>query len=521
MSDVAEQARELAARRIERRRFLKGALGLSGLALLQGSAIGHALLRRAEAAALPAPGGDNFTTIVVGMMENRSFDHWLGWLGEAADGTQSFVNPTSLSQGDDCPAVELPVEDATPVPTFHLDSHCQSPDPDHGWNGGRVELNHGKLNGFVERSGEVAMGYFNREDISFTSWLVDTYTTFSAYHCSVMGPTFPNREYLHSAQAGGVKSNEIPFPTPDNPVPTGYTWPTIWDRLNAAGVDWAFYGSDLPTIALFFHHIYENPGRVRHIVDFFIDAALGVLPRVAFIDPSFITIGNDDHPAHDIKLGQRFISDTFLAVAQGPQWFDPATGKGAVYALTYDEWGGFFDHVAPPRVPDDRASADPCEDWGQLGFRVPTNLASPFARKGFVGTNLYDHTSILKMIEWNFDLSPLTMRDAAANNLAEVLDLSQQPRVEFDTEPPQIDIHGAGLWCSQNALVEESGGENPLEPIPDVPAPPLARPGGTTSLAKSAAQLGEPHKELRELADAGFFGPFDFRERAKQGVWRD
>jgi phospholipase C len=526
MSDHAEQARELAARGIERRKFLKGALGISALTLLQGNALARAVLRGSAAAALPSS-QDNFTTIVVGMMENRSFDHYLGWLGPELGGTQTFSNPTSLAAGSSCSAAVLPVDDATPVDSFHLEDHCQMPDPDHGWNGGRVELNNGAMNGFVERSGPVAMGYFNPDDVPFLSWLVRDYTTFSAYHCSVLGPTYPNREYLHSAQAGGIKSNDIPIPTPSNPSIKGYTWPTIWDRLNDAGVDWAFYGTDVPTIALFFHEVYapQNIGKVRHIVDFYIDAALGLLPRVAFIDPSFFTIGNDDHPAHDIKLGQRFISDAFLAVKQGPQWYDATSGKGAAFVLTYDEWGGFFDHVAPPRVPDNLASSDPCEDWGQLGFRVPTVLASPFARKGFVGTNLYDHTSILRMIEWNFNLPPLTLRDAAANNLAEALDLSQTPRIELDSEPPAIPVHLAGLACSNEPFDPLHA---PMEStVPDVPLPPFARPSGlpasatVSPLARSADQFEEPHKELRELADSGYFGRLDFRERAKQGVFRD
>ena len=110
------------------------------------------------------------------------------------------------------------------------------------------------------------------------------------------------------------------------------------------------------------------------------------------------------------------------------------------------------------------------------------------------------------------------MRDAQANNLAEVLDLSQAPRIEDDSEPPEIPIALSGLGCSQNVILEETDGENPLAPLPDVPAPPFARPRGTPTVATA---IEEPHKEWRELADAGFFGPFDFRERAKQGVFRD
>ena len=531
MSDWTEQARELAAKRIERRKFLRGALGISGLALLQGTPLARALLPRASAAALPTS-LDNFTTIVVGMMENRSFDHYFGWLNtEIGDVDRTtFSNPTSLAEPPDgcSPTAVLDVDDAAPVPSFLLEQHCQIPDPDHGWNGGRVELNHGAMNGFVDRSGPVAMGYFNEEDIPFSSWLVRNYSTFSNYFCSVLGPTFPNRLYLHSAQGGGHRDNYIPAPDLSNPadlLPLGHRWPTIWDRLDAAGVDWAFYGSDVPTIALFFHEIYENPGKVRHIVDFYIDAALGLLPKVAFIDPAFFTYGNDDHPARDIKFGQRFIQDAFLAVKQGPQWYDAASGKGAAFVMTYDEWGGFFDHVAPPTAPDLLADPNHCDDWGQLGFRVPTILASPFSSRGFVATDpatFYDHTSILKMIEWNFDLPPLTPRDAAAANLAEVLDFSQAPRIEYETEPPFIPLHLASLWCAQGQTIEATEGENPLEVIPDIPLPPPVLPGtAAASLAKSPDQFEQPHAEMLALADAGYFGRFDMRERAKDGVWRN
>ncbi|MEX2555126.1 MAG: alkaline phosphatase family protein [Actinomycetota bacterium] len=535
MSDWTEYGRELAAKRLERRKFLKGMLGISGLALAQGTGLARALLPKSSAAALPDPGGNHFTTIVVGMMENRSYDHYFGWRGPDFGGMQEgFSNPTSLeAPPDGCsPVATLAVDDPTPVDTFHLETHCQIPDPDHGWNGGRVQLNHGQVNGFYERSGKVAMGYLEAEDIPFSAWLAENYTTFSNYFCSVLGPTFPNRLYLHSAQGGGHQGNYIPVPDFTNPadlLPLGHRWPTIWDRLNDAGVDWAFYGSDVPTIALFFHEIYENPGKVRHITDFYIDAALGLLPKVAFIDPAFFTYGNDDHPARDIKAGQRFIQDAFLAVAEGPQWYDTSTGKGAAWVMTYDEWGGFYDHVAPPTAPDPMASTNHCDDWGQLGFRVPTILASPFSKPNFVGANVYDHTSILKMIEWNFGLDPVVgtvsnpvTRDGFANNLAEVLDFGQAPRVELPSEPPFIPVHLASLWCAQSPTIEATDGENPLEVIPDIPLPPPVLPGSASaSLAKSPDQFEEPHAEMLALADAGYFGKFDMRERAKSGVWRE
>lgn len=526
MSEWNEMTTELAARRIERRKFLKGALGISGLALLEGSGLARAVR---PFMTLPASGADApISTIVVTMMENRSTDHYLGWYPPInLDGfdIRSVSNPRSLvpAPGGCSPIDPLAVDDARPVNAFHLEEHCQVPDPDHGWFGSRIEFNHGRMDGFAERSGHVAMGYYEEEDLPFLGWMVPQYTTFSNYHCSVMGPTFPNRLYHMSAQAGTAKTNALPG------APDGYTWPTIFESLTAAQVEWAVYASDVPEIALFFHLIRKNPGRVRHITDYFADAAAGRLPPVVFLDPAFFTYGNDDHPAHDVKLGQRYIQDTFVALADGPQWYDSSTGRGAVYILTYDEHGGFFDHVPPPTTADNRANANHCEDWGQLGFRVPTVLASPFSQKGFVGTNLYDHTSILKFIEWRFNLdrpelapfnTPLTMRDGAANNIGEVLDLTQPPRAEFDAEPPFIPVHAAGLYCAQNAVVDETEGHNPLERVPDaaVPAPTVKRlvPGIPFPYGE-----GGPHAELRAIADSGVLGRADMRDRAKHGVWRD
>lgn len=505
MDEFTEQARELGARRIERRRFLKGALGVAGLAIAQGTPLARALVRRSAGTLPGVPKESGLDTIVIAMMENRSLDHYLGWL-PGIDGIQEGLsNPTKLAAPPGgCPTSALAVTDATPVSTFRLTQHCQVPDPDHGWNGSRVEYNHGVMNGFADRSGAVAMGFYKEEDIPFLGWLARNFNTFSRYFCSVMGPTFPNREYLYSAQSGGHIANDLPLPSQSNPLPTGFTWPTILDRLNAAGVPWAAYGSDVPTAWLFFHHNYDSPGRIRHITDYFVDAAAGTLPSVVFLDPSFFTVGNDDHPARDIKLGQRFMYDTFMALAEGPQW------PNSAYVLTYDEHGGFYDHVPPPVLPDDRPSANHCTNFGQAGFRVPCVVASPFSTRGVIGSSTFDHTSILKLIEWRFALPALTPRDAAANNLGEVLNFDN-PVVELPSEPPFIPLHTAGAYCWVSQVPDLSEGENPLEPLPDLPVPAPVVPDPPE----------EPHAELRALADSGFFGRYDMRERAAHGVWRD
>jgi phospholipase C len=191
-------------------------------------------------------------------------------------------------------------------------------------------------------------------------------------------------------------------------------FPSIYDRLNAAKIDWAYYFSDLPFLGLL-------PGidttKFKHFNNqFFNDANAGTLPPVVMIDPAFSL--NDDHPPHHPLLGEQFISSVYNALATSPQW------KNILFVVTYDEHGGFFDHVSPPQVPDDRAD----QGFNQLGFRVPTLVIGPYVKKGYVSSVQHDHTSVVKHIEKMFGLEPLTMRDAAANDLSDAIDADRLAR---------------------------------------------------------------------------------------------
>ncbi|HEX9697433.1 MAG TPA: alkaline phosphatase family protein [Actinomycetota bacterium] len=549
MSEWRDMQQELAARRVERRSFLKGAAALSTLAMLETNSIAKALVGR-----YGPPEARAIDTIVVTLMENRSTDHFLGWMGSVIDGVQEgFWNPARLeAAGSACssdPAHQFPIADATPVPTYRLPGHCLGSDPDHGWTGSRIEFNGGAMNGFAHRSGADAMGYYLEDDVPLLGWLAKNYTTFSRYFSSVMGPTYPNRLYWLAGQGGGYKGNTIPGPqvagrtpagfTDGDPEPDGHDWSSVFHQLDYFGIPWTYYHHDLASVMLFFNRVEENPGKVRFIGDYYADAAAGILTPVVFLDPGFVTVGNDDHPARDIAFGQRYLYDTFMALAQSRHWYSPRTGKGSVYVVSYDEGGGFYDHVPPPRVTDRNRSDDHCEDWGRLGFRVPTVVASPFSRgpdngggpTGVVNQSLFDHTSILKFIQWRFGLGSLNdraypgtlgfenglnlgSRDDAPEigNLASVLDFAN-PRPDLPSEPPQIPLHPEGIYCSPAQFPEETGGENPLEPVPEIPLPPLARPRIPEPVV--------PHAEWVALADRGFFGKYDYRERAKHGVFRD
>ena len=419
---------------ISRRDFLKGAAAAGGLATLGASAAKadpiNWVLKQAVGEVTPRT-PINHTVVL--MMENRSVDHYLGWLarerGAAAfDAAQNQTFPTS-SGGT--------------VSTQHWGqggvredyAGCDYKDPAHGWSTGRAQTN-GRTyaaynpadrstwaNGFaLDAAGndQFAAAYYERVDLPVTSALVDEFTTFDRYFCSVMASTYPNREYQHSAQSGGIDNNDFP---PQRGMYTGFTWPTIWTLLENAGVSWAYYYSNAPVIALWGPRHAKN---TRHISNYYADCASGMLPQVCFVDPFFITdqgIANDDHPHADIRLGQEFISDIATSLMTSPHW------KQSALFVNYDEWGGFFDHVPPPKALDDPFKA---QGFDQLGFRTPTNLISPYARGGRVDHGVYDHTSILKFIEGNFGLPSLTARDATASDIGAAFDFSLDPNAELD-----------------------------------------------------------------------------------------
>jgi phospholipase C len=302
----------------------------------------------------------------------------------------------------------------------------------------------------------------------FTTQLAREFTVFDRWHSSVLAATYPNRAYLHSGQSGTYMGNTLPFAT------GGYDWETVWDRLMAAGVSTGYYYTDLPTLALWGGRL----GNItRPIDEYFAQAQAGTLPKVVFVDPAFLT-GNrtDDHPHADIRAGQRFLRDVFAAFARSKHW------RRGAFVLIYDEWGGFYDHVKPPVLPDNRASTVDLENFGQAGFRVPAVLASPYARRGYADHTLYDHTSVLRFLEWRFLGAPargpgkpgqnwfLTERDRNANNLGASLaaePVNRRVGINLDvvlTDPsPPCDAVGAPAGGPGTA-VRRPLGARPPEP---------------------------------------------------------
>jgi phospholipase C len=351
---------------------------------------------------LPDPAASGIEHIIVVTMENRSFDHFLGWLPHA-DGMQEDL--TFLDENG------VPHVTARLAPDFQ---GCSHPDPDHSYEGGRVEFNDGACDGWLLAgdNDEFSIGFYKKNDLKFLGQAARDWTVCDRYFASIMAETWPNKIYEYAAQTDRL----------DNDFALSEL-PTIWDRLTEAGVSARYYFNDVPFVALWgFKYLPLS----RPYSEFLADAHAGTLPAVSFIDPKFIdeSIGTsvDDHPHADIRNGEKFMEEIYRAVTTGPGW------SHSVLVFTYDEWGGFFDHVPPPLAPIPPADQLVGND-GRLGFRVPCMIVSPFSPE-HPSHLQFEHCSVLRMIEWRWSLAPLTERDATANNLAMALDfkLKRKPR---------------------------------------------------------------------------------------------
>ncbi len=449
---------------IARRTFLQGSLAgaaaLAGGSLLAscggGGSSGQAARSAGPLVVTQQPDADSLLTlqasdapidtIVVVMMENRSFDHYLGWLAE----DQAYLEAGRGRFGADFRVdgkqkVTYKKPNGTPVRTEPLVasgkfldpySGCGYRDPGHGWSAGRAQLQKGFL---AKGTGndEFALGYYGPNEMLFQGALARRFTVCDHYHASLLGPTWINREYIHSATSQGRKQAHARV------KPGEGTQETIWQRLAAARVPARSYYYDLPTLLYFGERMKPFIASGDHFLQ---DAAAGQLPNVVYIDPGFrLENRTNDHPWGDAGLGQRFLQEVFRAFVQSPHW------ERGLFVVSYDEWGGFFDHVRPPVLADDHYSPNLNNNFGQAGFRVPTLLASPYAQPGFADHTVYDHTSILRFIEWRFLGAPatgpsqpggrwwLTKRDRNAANLGVSLRASNpDPELRFpfdDSEP--------------------------------------------------------------------------------------
>jgi phospholipase C len=358
--------------------------------------------------------------IVVLMMENHSFDDHFGML-KRGDGFKVGA--------DGLPVDANPNGDGTYLKAFHMPSSCQlHSHPGQNWDTSHTAYGDGRNDGFVAGSGPVAMGYWDSTDIPFYHGLGKTFPVADRWFCSVLAQTYPNRRFLMAGTAGGIISTNLKDLTAPAP-PNG----TIFDQLSAHKISWKNYYTDLPSM-LIMHGTAKYKPHLAKTSQFLKDAAAGKLPAFSIVDPDFGHQSEED--PQDIRQGERFAAAIINAVMHGKNW------AKTLLVWTYDEHGGYYDHVAPPAAikPDDippeiQVPPNLPGGYDRYGFRVPAVIVSPYARKNYVSHVVHDHTSILKLVETKWNLPALTYRDANADNLLDSLDFKSKPAF---LKPPKL-----------------------------------------------------------------------------------
>jgi phospholipase C len=410
------------SRLLTRRQALRAGAA-SGGALGAAALLSNSLIARAPAAPACGSLGD-IEHVVILIQENRSFDHYFG----SYRGVRGFADPQvrKLSDGSGLTIFAQPGYpggfDGDHLYPFRLDSYnngeCTN-DIDHSWGPQHTYWHQGKLDRFVtghlaadgSANGPLTMGYYNRQDLSFYYALADAFTICDHHHCSVIGPTDPNRLYTMSAwlDPAGTAGGPI-LSTSETRVERYQTlsWTTMPEQLQARGISWKVYGSADgnfgDNVLPYFSQYWSNPTLWANAVTpsfpgtFQTDVATGALPQVSWILAPLIA---SEHPPAPEIYGELVAAQVLSTlVSNAAIW-----AKTALF-ITYDENGGFFDHV-PPTVPGPGTAGEyltvsplPYDASGVagpigLGFRVPMLIVSPFSRGGFVCNHTFDHTSTL------------------------------------------------------------------------------------------------------------------------------
>lgn len=404
------------------RRELIGRGAAAGAGVALASLAGDSLIAQALAAGPSRPGRlRDIEHVVILMQENRSFDHYFGTF-KGVRGFGDHRGRKAFAQAGYKGGKLLP---------FHLATHgapqCM-PDITHEWAAQHACWNGGRMDSFVTThiaqdggaAGPATMGYYKAGDLGFYTALAKAFTLCDGYHCSVLGPTDPNRLYSMSASidpagtAGGPLLQTLV--TKRAALAGAFTWTTMPEQLSARGVSWKVYadpaGGVFDNVLPYFKNFQNNPAlqarglKPTYPTDFVSDLADGTLPKVSWILPGLV---QSEHPGFSTaQAGESVARDVVHALTSNPKVWR----KTALF-VNWDENGGFFDHVAPPvphrgtrgeflTTPNLPAVAGGVRGPIGLGFRVPLLIVSPFARGGFVSSDTFDHTSVLKFLETRF-----------------------------------------------------------------------------------------------------------------------
>jgi len=434
-------------------------------------------------AALPA-GVDTMPEIehvVVLMMENHSYDNLLGMLGREK-GQYPRGDGFAIA-GDGVPTASNPYADGTPQRAFRMPTTCQlDGKPSQEWEQSHIQYANGRCDGFViSQSGPVAMGYWTGEDLPFTYDLATRFPIGDRWFSSLLGQTDPNRRYLIAATSTGMTDDigaSIGGLLPD----VSYVLPlggTIFNSLSAAGISWIDYYTTFPSgTTAELYPVFDTLSSLQYakpIAQFFTDAAAGTLPSFSLVDPDYDTQSQED--PQNIVVGEAFLGRVVEAVGGSPAW------RKTMLVITYDEHGGYYDHVPPPvaLAPDGlgpivQPGESTYDGFTRYGFRVPAIVVSPYAKRDYISHLIYDHTAILAFLERKWNLPALTYRDANANDLTDFLDLGAMARGQ-PTFPELAPLAASGETPATLACSTTGPGAIPPPATPVTPSPPgvLAR----------------------------------------------
>jgi phospholipase C len=402
---------------------------------------------------------------IVLMLENRAFDHIFGFSKPAAGQTidnlltlnpkpSNLLDPSHPAGGNN-PTFAT----AQPAPFAVHDKEG----PSHSFNAVNVQLSGdskgpsttlpAKNNGFAKSYAsdlsrrmrtvdqahiEEVMQCFSASQLPAINQLAAEFCLCDKWHCEVPGPTMPNRMFIHAATSEGYVHNDFKRP---------YLSKTVYELFEEKGLSWAVYFHDLNE-AIQFTNLKKTPEHFRRFESWAADVAAGNLPEYTFIFPRFLNdssnhaavrYANSQHAPEDVRHAEHLIADVYDALAGNYDLF-----KESALVVTYDEHGGFYDHVIPPAAPnpdeqnspnpDDHANyKPPVFNFDRLGLRVPTLIVSPWIKKGTVEHRLLQHTSVIKTVNELFSLNgPLNKRDASAGSFADLFDQLAAPRARTD-----------------------------------------------------------------------------------------
>jgi len=432
------------------------------------TAPGGTVTAQATVTVTPAATINAVNNIVIMMQENRGFDEYFGHLNEYRS---SLGLPATVDDLSNAGKVSNPSWNGTGnISSFHMLTQCigdltpswqeshnminlNSPDEGH-WGtpppmngfaamaGGYAD--HDPTSGGFDVAGMRAMGYYTAADLPFYYWAATTFATSDRWFSPALTRTQPNRMYALAATSNGYA-----YPggsgDPTHPPLNMGTDKSIFQLLQENGITWKVYvtdnyvAGDLTKMDTYENYFPWAFGFVDHFADaktFATDAANGTLPQVAWIESGYTESYSDEHPQNPIDKGAQYTESMVQALMDSPSW------AHSVFFITYDEGGGFYDHVPPVSMPSPDgkppylAPGDPTGNFDTTGFRIPLMVISPFTIPGYVSHNNADNTALLKFIETRFSLPSLTARDAAQIDMTEFFDWSA-PNLASTNPPAQ------------------------------------------------------------------------------------